>query len=68
MIAKSRTFEAVKVVVAPSVLVGIPVVAYRSVRSAVTRTTTRGLVGVTKGSPKFGRSKGVRRDTHGSQR
>ena len=32
------------------------------------RSVTRGLTGVTKGSPWFGRSKGVRRLIHGIQR
>jgi hypothetical protein len=57
-------------VVRPFALVdtGSPVVARSRRRSLVIVTRTSRLVGVTNGSPWFGRSNVTRRLTHGSQR
>ena len=68
MNAKSRTFVASNVVVRPLFATGSPVEAMTSVRSVVIATLTWGLVGVTNGSPWFGRSNGTSRLTHGIQR
>ena len=68
VIVKSRTLRASNVWIRPSVATFSPLVAKRSVRSGTIRTRTSGLVGVTNGSPRFGRSNGVLRLTHGSQR
>ena len=65
---KSRTSVATQVEVRPFVATRRPLVASRIVRSVVILTRTDGLVTVTNGSPWFGRSNGVARLIHGSQR
>ncbi len=61
---------ALKVETRPSALTPVrsPVVASTSLRLEAMRTLTHVLVGVSNGSPWFGRSKAIRRLTHGSQR
>jgi hypothetical protein len=67
---KSRTFVAVKVWVRRSALTAVrsPLVARTSFLDVVIVTRTERLVGVSNGSPWFGRSKAIFRLTQGSQR
>jgi hypothetical protein len=67
---KSRTCSASKTWVRPSALMDTrsPVVARTSGRSVTILTRTDELVGVSNGSPWFGRSKAIRRLTQGNQR
>ena len=70
VIVTSRTLLASNRWVRPSALrkTRSPVVAMTSFRSVMTVNRTNELDGVTNGSPWFGRSNGVSRLTHGSQR
>ena len=70
MTVKSRTSLALNVWTRPSALTPVrsPVVASTSRWLVTIRTLTYGLVGVSNGSPWFGRSKAIRRLTQGSQR
>ena len=68
MIVKSRTLAAVNVCVSPLAETRDPEVAIVIARSVVILTRTLGLTGVMNGSPWFGRLKGMRRLTYGSQR
>ena len=65
---KSRTSRASKAIVGLVAVLCSPVVAQRMRRSLMTVTRTRGLTGVTNGSPWFGRLNGVARLIQGSQR
>src|SRR6478736_859646 len=66
----SRTLVAVNTWVSPSdeIEARAPVAAITTGTSVMYVTRTEGLTGVTNGSPWFGRSNGVRRETHGIQR